>query len=307
MRQNMNRKNNEQLSSKCQENNRSSLPRQEANGQEMDGTKKKRKNSRKTSFLRRIDAWKKGNTSHERKADRDHNDLVRPSSSAQNGELFPVVAAPRDNKDKDKNMKNEPHSSETTEHSQTQSGESNQLKELSIPITKDKEIKRQKRRLRKSGHDQHKQIYFSTGTANKTETYPTGETREKHGARSANYTPNGNRCRGSAISESVRRCSPMLLYLSSPHVITSRSGSATQTVYFNRAFPQVRIQPQTGEINYPSHTNRQRFQVPAKFLKNIEQAKKDSKTSVAVYRVHYERRRIKIFHSNPLMKQRMDQ
>jgi len=117
-------------------------------------------------------------------------------------------------------------------------------------------------------------------------------------------------------------CSPMLIYQSSPEFTISTKSPSIQTVYF-RPTPvldagivpkQLGCQKATDlkyrqkymDVNCSSHTNSKRFQMPTKFLENIEQAKKDCKDSIAVYRVHYEIDRIKVFRLNPLIKRGSD-
>ena len=308
LRRKVSLKRNQQFSSKRPKTGKLPLTRDvQACDQESIGDKTKKKNFRTPSFLRNIFAcYAKDNNIEEMISDKEQLDR---RSSAQSGELSKI----NENKVNEK-MDNpvEQHFGEKPSlSSQPEDGELPHI----VPIETERKFKRHKRTAGKSKSlpIQHKQSSHSF-TIHKEDQHSKadGRTSKKRVVKSASYGPDRHR------HYHTYQRSPMLIYQSSGTIISKRG--SIQTVYFpnpitsvpkqlrghQSAGAQVEKQNST-DVYHLSNTNPQRYQMPSKFLANIEQAKKDCHNSIAVYRVHCEKGTTRVYHSNALKKQNTHQ
>jgi len=297
---------------------------QEASDQNKVGNKKKESIVNKPNFLRKIFAcYVKDNIREERDTDNEQNNIDR-RSSVENGESFSPTAE-RSDFNKNKNMENAEEQPKPTRP--TLQEDNDHLSYTEQTDQNEEKIQRQRRRVAKS-HSYPLQLEQTSlsGTMDDQDKQLKvgGKTSKKRLlTKSASCEPRGYRRQYSAAGGAHLR-SPMLRYLSSSGGISSKAPSTIQTVYFsitaNSGSPVVapekdgvhhtaaELNQQNMDVKSPSHTNpKSQFQMPKKFLENIEQAKKDFKTSVAVYRVQCERKKIKVFQSNALVYQKSNE
>ena len=278
------------------------------------GDKTKKKNVRTPSFLRKIFAcYTKDINMEEMISDKEQ--LDRRSSAQSEEQLLPIGEFSKINENKvNEKMDNpvEQHFGEKPSLSSQQ--EDGELPYI-VPIETEGKFKRLKRTAGKSKSLplQHKQSSPSF-TIHKEDQHSKadGRTSKKRVVKSASYGPDRHR------HYHTYQRSPMLIYQSSGTIISKRG--SIQTVYFpnpitsvpkqlrghQSAGAQVEKQKNT-DVYHLSNTNPQRYQMPSKFLANIEQAKKDCHNSIAVYRVHCEKGTTRVYHSNALKKQNTHQ